>query len=33
MVAYTIFKAHVTYVTLIISLNIQAYVSNKPHLH
>ena len=33
MVAYTIFKAHVTYVTLIMALNIQAYVSNKPRLH
>ena len=33
MVAYTVFKAHVTYVTLIITLNIQAYVSNKPRLH
>ena len=33
MVAYTIFKVHDTYVTLIIALNIPAYVSNKPHLH
>ena len=33
MVAYTIFQAHVTYVTLIIALNIQAKASNKPCLH
>ena len=33
MVAYTIFIGHFTYVTLIIALNIQAYVSNKPCLH
>ena len=33
MVAYTIIQAHVTYVTLITALNIQAYVSNKPCLH
>ena len=33
MVAYTIFQAQVTYVTLIIALNIQANVSNKPCLH
>ena len=30
MVAYTIFQAHVTYVTLNIALNIQVNVSNKP---
>ena len=29
MVAYTIFQAHVTYVTLKIALNIQVDVSNK----
>ena len=33
MVAYIIFQAHVTYVTLIIALNIAANVSNKPCLH
>ena len=33
MVADTIFQAHVMYVTLIIALNIQANVSNKPCLH
>ena len=33
MVAYTIFQAHVTHVTLIIALNIQASVFNKPCLH
>ena len=32
MVAYIIFQARVTYVTLIIELNIQANVSNKPCL-
>ena len=30
MVAYIIFQAHLTYVTLIIALNIQANVSNNP---
>ena len=30
MVAYTIFQAHVTYVTLKIALYIQVNVSNKP---
>ena len=33
MVAYTIFIGHFTYVTLIIALNIQAYVSNTPIPH
>ena len=33
MVAYTIFQAHVTYVTLKIALNIQVNVSNKPCLY
>ena len=33
MVAYTIFQTHVTYVTLIIALNIQANVSNKSCKH
>ena len=32
MVAYTIFQAHVTYVTLKIALHIQVTVSNKPCL-
>ena len=31
--AYTIFQAHVTYVTLKIALNIQINVSNKPCLY
>ena len=30
MVTYTIFQAHVMYVTFIIALNIQVNVSNKP---
>ena len=33
MVAFTIFQAHVTYVTLKIALNIQVNVSNKPCLY
>ena len=33
MVAYTIFQAHFTYVTLKIALNIQVNVSNKPCLY
>ena len=33
MVAYTIFQAHVTYVTLKIALNIQVNVSNKSCLY
>ena len=33
MVAYTIFQAHVTYVTLKIALNIQVNVTNKPCLY
>ena len=33
MVAYTIFQAHVAYVTIIIALNIQANVSKMPCLH
>ena len=33
MVAYTIFQAHVTYVTLKIALNIQVNVSNMPCLY
>ena len=33
MVAYTIFQAHVTYVTLKVVLNIQVNVSNKPCLY
>ena len=33
MVAYTIFQAHVTYVTLKIALNIQVNVSNKPFVY
>ena len=33
MVAYTIFQAQVTYVTLKIALNIQVNVSNKPCLY
>ena len=32
MVAYTIYQAHVMYVTFEIALNIQVYVSNKPCL-
>ena len=32
MVNYTIFQAHVTYVTLKIAFNIQVNVSNKPWL-
>ena len=32
MVTYTIFQAHVTYVTLKVALNIQVNVSNKPCL-
>ena len=32
-VPYTIFQAHVTYVTPKIALNIQANVSDKPCLH
>ena len=33
MVAYTIFQAHVTYVTLKIAFNIQVNVCNKLCLH
>ena len=33
LLTYTIFQAHVTYVTLIIALNIQVDVSNKPCLY
>ena len=33
MVAYTIFQAHVMYVTFKIALNIQVNVSNKPCLY
>ena len=33
MVAYTIFPAHVMYVTFKIALNIQIKVSNKPCLY
>ena len=33
MVAYTIFQAHVMYVTFKIALNIQVNVSNKPSLY
>ena len=33
MVAYTIFQAHVMYVTFKIALNIQFNVSNKPCLY
>ena len=33
MVAYTIFQAHDTYVTLKIALNTQVNVSNKPCLY
>ena len=33
MVSYTIFQAHVMYVTLKIALNIQGNVSNKPCLY
>ena len=33
MVAYTIFQAHVMYVTFKIDLNIQVNVSNKPCLY
>ena len=33
MVAYTIFQAHVMYVTFKIALNIQISVSNKPCLY
>ena len=33
MAAYTIFQAHVTYVTLKIALNIQVNVYNKPCLY
>ena len=33
MVAYTIFQAHVMYVTFKIALNIQVNVSNKPWLY
>ena len=33
MVAYTIFQAHVMYVTFKIALNIQINVSNKPCLY
>ena len=33
MVAYTIYQAHVMYVTFEIALNIQVYVSNKPCLY
>ena len=33
MVAYTIFQAHVTYVTLKITLNIQVNVSKKPRFY
>ena len=33
MVTYTIFQAHVMYVTFIIALNIQVNVSNKPCLY
>ena len=33
MVAYTIFQAHVMYVTFKIALNIQVYVSYKPCLY
>ena len=33
MVAYTIFRVHVMYVTFKIALNILVYVSNKPCLY
>ena len=33
MVAYTIFQAHVMYVTIKIALNIQVNVSNNPYLY
>ena len=33
MVAYTIFQAHVMYVTIKIALSIQVNISNKPCLY
>ena len=33
MVAYTIFQAHVMYVTFKIALSIQVNVANKPYLY